>query len=405
MCGRPGTGRSRLGRLEQAQSLFERCHAVYRHLDEPPRYAHVSDPRLGLGLLASLRGDYAEAQHLLEQVRQLSERDGHRGNQRTADYFLAGIHLAQGQYQAAHEHAQAAYAVAQATQDRWFMAYCLHELGHAARALGAYEQARRYYQASYTLREEFGDPGGMAVALTHLGAVALLQGNSETAEDRYRQSLAIYREINDQGGLVTALDGLGQALSARGQVQAAAQHLHDALHIATNAHFIALRLSLLISIGHLLLQTGGQERGIEVLLFVRDHAATTREARDRAQRLLEQHSGRMSPRVRGRGQVNDLEALTTQLQAELAAVEAQPDIGSPAGRSSQPDAQPLIEPLTPRERELLRLLVAGLSYQEIAAQLTIAVGSVKSHTHNIYEKLGVRNRVQAAARAIELGLL
>jgi predicted ATPase/DNA-binding CsgD family transcriptional regulator len=395
----------RLGRLEQAQALFERCHVMYRHFGQPPRHGHSSDPRLGLGLLLSLRGDYVEAQRLMEQVRQTSERDGYLGNQRNADYFLAGIHLAQGQYQAAQRHAQAAYAVAQEAQDRWFMAYCLNELGNAARALGEYEQARRYYQTSYTLREEFGDPEGMAVALTELGAVALLQRNFKTAENLYRQSLTIYRDINDQGGLITALDGLGQALYARGQVQATAQHLHDALRIATTAQLIAFRLSLMTSISQLLLQTGRQEPGLGALDFVRQHPATSHEARDRAQRLLEPYRGRMSPHAAEQAQLQDLDTLTMSLQAELAALETQRDVDSLTSRAAQPSAQPLIEPLTPRERELLQLLAAGHSYQEIAEQLTIAVGSVKSHSHNIYAKLGVRNRVQAALRAAELGLL
>jgi DNA-binding CsgD family transcriptional regulator len=245
----------------------------------------------------------------------------------------------------------------------------------------------------------------MAVALTHLGAVAFLQGDFETAENRYRQSLAIYRDIDDQGGLVTALDGLGRALCARRQLQTAAQYLHDALRIATTAQFNALRLSLMTSIGQLLLQTGRQEPGIQALLFVRQHPATIHEARDHAQRLLESYHDRISLDIAGRGQVNDLEILTMRLQAELAALETQRDAGSPTGRAEQPSAQPLIEPLTPRERELLQLLATGLSYQEIAEQLRIAVGSVKSHSHNIYAKLGVRNRVQAILRAVELGLL
>jgi predicted ATPase/DNA-binding CsgD family transcriptional regulator/uncharacterized protein HemY len=395
----------RLGRLEHARVLFEGCHRVRRRIGGPPSLGRSSDPFLGLGLLATLRGDYAEAQQLIEQARQMSERAGHLGNQRTADYYLAGIYLAQGQYQAAQRHAEAAHAVAKAAQDRWFMAYCLNEMGNAARASGAYEQARHDYQASYALRAEFGDPEGMAVSLSHLGAVAILQGDFETAEDVYRRSLAIYRDINDQGGLVTVLDGLGQALLARGQVQTAAQHLQDALEITTNAHFIALRLSLLISIGQLLLQTGRQERGLEVLAFVQQHTATTHEARDRVQRLLEIFSSRNSPGVIEGTRLTDLEMLTTRLQVELAALETQSKAGPQTSRSVQLSAQPLTEPLTPRERELLQLLAAGLSYQQIAERLTIAVGSVKSHSHNIYAKLGVRNRVQAAARAAELGLL
>jgi LuxR family maltose regulon positive regulatory protein len=84
---------------------------------------------------------------------------------------------------------------------------------------------------------------------------------------------------------------------------------------------------------------------------------------------------------------------------------AHTDAGLQTSNPAQRPSHPPIEPLTPRERELLQLLAAGLSYQQIAERLTIAVGSVKSHSHNIYAKLGVRNRVQAAARAAELGLL
>jgi predicted ATPase/DNA-binding CsgD family transcriptional regulator len=390
----------RLGRLAEAQAHFERCQAVSHPLREPPEHAHASDPRLGLGLLASLRGDYPAARRLLDDARQVSARNHDLGNQQVADYFLAGIHLAQGEYEAAQSCAQAAYAVAEASQDRWFMAFCLNELGSAARALGALEQARRHYQASYTLREEFGDPGGMAVALSHLGTVAILQGDMQTAEDRFRQSLALYRDINDQGGLIAALDGLGQVCCARGQFQPAAQHFSAALHLTGAGRFIALRLALLVSVGQLLLQTGHPLRALEVLACVRQHAATVREAQQRVQRLLERYPALQRPLAPGSDLPDDLEALTARVQFDLAAMVGQPDPGR--GPSAPPA---LIEPLTPRERELLQLLAAGLPYEAIAVQLTIAVGSVKSHAHHIYGKLGVRNRVQAAARAVELGLL
>lgn len=68
-------------------------------------------------------------------------------------------------------------------------------------------------------------------------------------------------------------------------------------------------------------------------------------------------------------------------------------------------SQNLIEPLTERELELLQLVTEGLSNREIAAKLFIALGTVKSHVHNIYGKLSAQNRAQAVARAKELGLL
>jgi LuxR family maltose regulon positive regulatory protein len=68
-------------------------------------------------------------------------------------------------------------------------------------------------------------------------------------------------------------------------------------------------------------------------------------------------------------------------------------------------AQPLVEPLTGRETEVLHLLATGLSNREIAERLYLSEGTVKTHTHNLYAKLGVQSRTRAIARAKEFGLL
>ena len=65
----------------------------------------------------------------------------------------------------------------------------------------------------------------------------------------------------------------------------------------------------------------------------------------------------------------------------------------------------LVEPLSERELEVLRLIAAGLSNQEIAERAVITLNTVKKHTSNIFAKLGVASRTQALARARELGLL
>ena len=68
-------------------------------------------------------------------------------------------------------------------------------------------------------------------------------------------------------------------------------------------------------------------------------------------------------------------------------------------------AQPLIEPLSAREMEVLALVAEGLSNREIGERLFITAGTVKNHVSNILSKLGVRDRTQALLRAQELGLL
>ena len=61
--------------------------------------------------------------------------------------------------------------------------------------------------------------------------------------------------------------------------------------------------------------------------------------------------------------------------------------------------------LSPREREVLRLLSQGQTNREIAQNLIVSVSTVKIHVEHILAKLGVSDRTQAAVRAIELGLL
>jgi LuxR family maltose regulon positive regulatory protein len=76
------------------------------------------------------------------------------------------------------------------------------------------------------------------------------------------------------------------------------------------------------------------------------------------------------------------------------------------GPTSGPTPAPmqlLIEPLSEREIEVLKLIEAGLSNQEIGSRLFISMGTVKRHISNIYSKLDVKNRTQAIARGKELG--
>jgi LuxR family maltose regulon positive regulatory protein len=67
--------------------------------------------------------------------------------------------------------------------------------------------------------------------------------------------------------------------------------------------------------------------------------------------------------------------------------------------------QPLVEPLSQRELEILQLLAQGLSNREISERLFLALDTVKGHNRRIYDKLQVQRRTEAIARARELGLL
>ena len=82
------------------------------------------------------------------------------------------------------------------------------------------------------------------------------------------------------------------------------------------------------------------------------------------------------------------------------------DLTSSIARSEANGRSTRIEdPLSERELEVLNLLATGKTNSEVARDLFVSVGTVKSHTGNIYRKLGAKNRAEALARARELGLI
>jgi LuxR family maltose regulon positive regulatory protein len=107
-----------------------------------------------------------------------------------------------------------------------------------------------------------------------------------------------------------------------------------------------------------------------------------------AQLLLEAASQGVMPDYIGK--------LLAAFEAEKRKSEDKPDL---------PPAQPLIDPLSLRELEVLQLLAKGLSNREIGKRLFLALDTVKGHNRKIFDKLQVQSRTEAVARARELGLL
>jgi len=109
-----------------------------------------------------------------------------------------------------------------------------------------------------------------------------------------------------------------------------------------------------------------------------------------------------------------LVALEDETRAKQLALSGSTELAEvlPKGRTAEEpalspdiDQSSLVEPLSERELELLRLIAAGMTNRAIAESLMVSVNTVKTHARSIYDKLGVRNRTQAAARARELGLI
>lgn len=150
---------------------------------------------------------------------------------------------------------------------------------------------------------------------------------------------------------------------------------------------------------------------MKLLAFTVHDPTTNYETQIKAQRLLmdEYQNGVSSQQfvdAIGKGEASTLDALTNeliyQLSVPVSIVEEDQNSSIPLEPSQN---MMLIEPLTPRELDVLKLLCMGLTNQEVADDLIISIGTVKFYTSQIYGKLGVRNRVTAVARARELKLV
>ena len=217
-----------------------------------------------------------------------------------------------------------------------------------------------------SLAQEIGDQSLAAFALFFLGQVEQAQGNYERAHAHYAKSLSKLLEIG-VNKLYTANDlvGFGELAEVQGMPERAARLLGAA------AAFIESRNGIL--------PLGGEvERDVPALrtqLGAVAFAAAWSEGK----------------------------AMTTE-QAVAYALETVASTEE-TKQTTVVTKQPLDEPLTVREREVLCLLAAGASNRQIAQALGVTVGTVKTYTHRIYQKLDVESRIQAVSRAHFLNLI
>jgi LuxR family transcriptional regulator, maltose regulon positive regulatory protein len=212
---------------------------------------------------------------------------------------------------------------------------------------------------------------GNIFALAHttmeLARISLLLGRVEQAEKICRDELALAEQPDyaDYPAFCLIHLGLANVLREKKSWDEAEIHLHKGLETAQKS-------------GHMLYLAQGY------LIAARLHHAQgkTNQAQDDL-RHAEQIAGVIHNRF-----LNDSISRTRR------EIEAKSSL-----------SQSLIEPLTERELEVLRLICAGKSNQEIADELFIALDTVKRHANNLYGKLGVKRRAQAIIEARKLGLV
>ncbi|HLZ30711.1 MAG TPA: tetratricopeptide repeat protein [Chloroflexota bacterium] len=244
----------------------------------------------------------------------------------------------------------------------------LQTLGRIAASRGEYATAVSLLEEALALQRGLGDSTGVLWSLRQLGLCELDRGQPDQARHWLAAALILARDTGDRAGVARSLDGLGDALATSDpgravRLAAAAAALWQSMDALPNPS-----------------ERNRLDRWIQV-----------------AQRSLGDRAFAAEWSLGQRLRLDQVVA-----EALRGGVDRAPP---PPPAAESPSAEQLLSPLTPRERDVVRLVARGAPAREIAETLVISRGTVRSHIEHVLTKLQLHSRVQLAAWAVQRGFL
>jgi LuxR family maltose regulon positive regulatory protein len=394
---------------------------------------------MALGMAQDLSGDTEAASRTLTEAVAISKASGNIYLILSTSLHLGTILMSQGRLKQVYEMCQ---ELLQLAEERGVlhteMAGCLYdELGLVLCEWNDLDDAMRHLKKGSELSERGYDLGVLGWSYLTMLRALFTQGDVAGAEGIIQKMEKMEQESDvppwytspkeawrarlwlSQGDL----DAASQWVQDRGlNVDAELPYLREAEYIVLARILVAQnRLAEALELLERLYKAAEQGGRIAVVAEVSRIQALAHQARGENEAALTALAGALSlvesggyvrvfvdegepmaqllRQVASRGMVAKADVTRAYVERLLAAFEVS------QAKGTFLTAQPLVEPLSERELEVLRLIAGGLSNQEIAQELVIAVGTVKAHTSTIYRKLDVRGRAQAVIRARKLNLL
>jgi non-specific serine/threonine protein kinase len=284
-------------------------------------------------------------------------------------------------------------------------AICL--LGNVASARQDFAAAERFYEEALAIQRACGNEVEVAGMLGNLGLLASFTGDRERAESLFEEAIALSDAAGNERNAASFHIALGDLVREEGDGSRAALHFRNALRWYQR-------------IGE---TTAGTPECWEGLAGIAARTDPVRAARllAAAEALRERVGHPLEPALRARYDVTlsavrsalDTVVLTPawdagrRLSVAQATTEALTVADATETGADHVEQMPSATShgLTPRERDVLRLLAAGRSDREIAAALFISRYTAMVHTKNIRRKLGVDSRAAVASYAVRVGLV
>jgi LuxR family maltose regulon positive regulatory protein len=413
------------GDHSRAAALSERALALL----PPDDLSSRSIVAINLGIAQWFRGRMVDAGQTLAEAQRAAQGSGNTYTQVVALVFLSRIKRAQGQLR------QAAASLDQIIQESGqepFLCLAHYDKGRLLYEWNDLPAAADHLERGIELCRRGGGVEFLAGGCAALMLIKQAQGDRAAVQQALQESRQLLRqpEISPATRLYSRVCHLLVALD-QGDITAAS-HLSDTAPAPQEAGSFPDYLFLMLAQARLLLAQDRQDQAAGLLgkLYEMATQAGWRSVAIQARAL--QAVAAPTPEeglaflkealtlAEPEDYVRAFMGLGQPMEALLQQAAAQGVTPAYVGKllqmlggldSQQADTFPrlqeqrLPEPLSDREFEVLHLLVQGRTYQEIAETLYISVNTVKTHLKNIYGKLGVANRREAAAKAKQLELL
>jgi predicted ATPase/DNA-binding CsgD family transcriptional regulator len=313
-----------------------------------------------------------------------------------------------GEYARARTLAHEALERRRAAENRGGAAGALLVLGDVARDLGEPAEAHLRCEESLAIFRELGEPLGEGFSLHNLAVAAYLEGELETARALCEESLTIFRRGDIQGAAAEVLVSLGVILDAAGDPSSALASHVEAMRLARR---FGPRWEMAAALEGVAGVAVGQRQAVLAVELAARAAALRAEiampvrptwqaeldsAMTAARAALGEQTFAAAWRRGGEGSLAAAIAAAATVRIVTPRRDPRPTGGA---RMPHPSS------LSPRELEVLRLLVAGQTDREIGANLFISPRTTSKHVGAILAKLAVASRAEAAVLAIQRDLV
>jgi predicted ATPase/DNA-binding CsgD family transcriptional regulator len=397
--------------IPQAINDYQDSLQIYEDLNDEYYIAYLNAT---LGVYDLTSGDYPNFFEKTEKSLLICQSIGNKMGEGHATNNIAAAYFNTGNFTEAEKYYLRVDEIYNQLNNKPGISYSKANISSLALFKGDFPSAKRWADEALKLANEINHQESQAFAETILAAVECLQ-NKNFAKGKHLSQTALEKTVNIEISfyakwvLSIAAVGLGQIDEAKALNQETVQYTIDAKSPVYSIICLPIAAAILAEEKKYTpatkLLSFAMAQANEINGWMKTNPYTI-ELGEKLKKELSPSKYQEAVNFSETANLNDMLSLLTKLQIceYCLPLNLEKDV-KPVFSHVKDSGAIMIEPLSIRELQIFKLLMQGLSNQEIADRLTISLGTVKTHIHNIYGKLGVSGRTKAIAKAKRLKIL